>query len=236
MLELHGNKITWLGHAGFRLQTASGAVVLIDPWVSGPTCPENLKKFDRVDLILATHGHSDHFADVVALAHRHKPKVIAIFETARWLQSKKVSDVMPMSKGGTQKVADVEVTMVHAAHSNSIEDDGKIIYGGEPAGFVVTLPGGLRLYHAGDTNLFGDMRLIGELYKSQLALLPIGDVYTMGPREAAHAIRLLGVKHVVPMHYGTFPLLTGTPAALQSEAKDVAVLEIHALRPGESLG
>ena len=236
MLETHGNKVTWLGHASFRITTATGQTILIDPWISGPTCPENLKKFDRVDLLLATHGHGDHFSDVVTLAHQYQPKVIAIFETSLWLESKKVANVMPMGKGGTRTAGDVEVTMVHAFHSNSIVDEGKIIYAGEPAGFVVRLPGGFTLYHAGDTSLFGDMRLIGELYRPQLALLPIGDVFTMGPREAAHAIRLLGVRHVVPMHYGTFPLLTGTPESLKAEAADVAGLEIHALRPGETLG
>jgi L-ascorbate metabolism protein UlaG (beta-lactamase superfamily) len=235
MLDMRGNKITWLGHAGFKITTATGKVVLIDPWISGPTCPENGKTFDRVDLILATHGHSDHFSDVVPLALKHKPQIGAIFETGMWLGSKNVENVMPMSKGGTQKAADVEFTMVHANHSNSIVDDGKVIYGGEPGGFIVRLPGGLVIYHAGDTNLFGDMRLIGEMYRPQLALLPIGDIFTMGPREAAQAIRLLGVRHVVPMHYGTFPLLTGTPAALKAETGDVAGLEIHAVKPGETL-
>ncbi|MDE3137879.1 MAG: metal-dependent hydrolase [Acidobacteriota bacterium] len=235
MLEMRGNKITWLGHAGFKFTTATGKVVLIDPWINGPTCPENCKTFDRVDLILATHGHSDHFSDIIPLALKHKPAIGAIFETGMWLGSKNVEHVLPMSKGGTQQAADVAFTMVNANHSNSIVDDGKVIYAGEPAGYIVRLPGGLVVYHAGDTNLFGDMRLIGEMYRPQLALLPIGDVYTMGPHEAAHAIRLLGVRHVIPMHYGTFPLLTGTPAALKAETGDVAGLEIHALKPGESL-
>lgn len=236
MLDMRGNKVTWMGHASFKITTASGKVILIDPWISGPTCPENLKTFDRVDLILVTHGHSDHFADVIPLAQKYKPKVIAIYETGIWLDSKKVENVMPMGKGGTQTVDDVSVTLVNAFHSNSIADDGKLIYGGEPGGYVVRLPGGLTLYHAGDTTLFGDMRLIGELYAPQLALLPIGDHFTMGPHEAAQAIRLLAVRHVIPMHYGTFPLLTGTPAALKAETGDVAGLEIHALKPGETLG
>ncbi|HEV2388896.1 MAG TPA: metal-dependent hydrolase [Candidatus Acidoferrales bacterium] len=235
MLETQGNKITWLGHASFRITTAAGKVVLIDPWVSGPTCPAHLKKFDRVDTILATHGHSDHFADVPALAKRHKAKVVAIYETALWLGSKGVGNLLPMSKGGTQKVDDMAVTMVHAFHSNGIEDDGKVIYGGDPAGYVVHLPGGLCVYHAGDTALFGDMKWIGELYQPTLALLPIGDLFTMGPREAAHAIRLLGVRHVVPMHYGTFPLLTGTPEALRAEVRDLKTLELHVLKPGDTL-
>jgi len=120
-------------------------------------------------------------------------------------------------------------------HSNSIEDDGKVVYGGEPAGYIVTLPGGMTIYHAGDTALFGDMKLIGELYQPLIAMLPIGDLYTMGPRDAAYAIRLLGIKHVIPMHYATFPALTGTPEALSRETKDVSGLTLHALKPGESL-
>jgi len=140
-----------------------------------------------------------------------------------------------MSKGGTQQVGDFSVTMTHAFHSNSIEDNGERIYAGEPAGLVVRMPGGFTVYHAGDTALFGDMKLIGELYQPQLAMLPIGDLYTMGPREAAYAIRLLDVKHVIPMHYATFPVLTGTPEKLREETLDIPGLTIHPLKPGESL-
>ena len=140
-----------------------------------------------------------------------------------------------MNKGGWQQVGDFRVNMTHAMHSNSIEDDGKVVYGGEPAGYIVALPAGVTIYHAGDTALFGDMKLIGELYQPHIAMLPIGDLYTMGPREAAYAIRLLGVKHVIPMHYATFPALTGTPEALSRETKDVSGLTLHALKPGESL-
>jgi L-ascorbate metabolism protein UlaG (beta-lactamase superfamily) len=141
-----------------------------------------------------------------------------------------------MSKGGTQKAGEVEVTMVHAIHSNSIQDGGTIVYGGEPCGYILRLPGGLTLYHAGDTAVFGDMKLIGDMYAPELACLPIGDLYTMGPREAALAIRLLGVRQVVPMHYGTFPALTGTPAALRELTQDIAGLEVHVLKPGDTLG
>ncbi|HVB33576.1 MAG TPA: metal-dependent hydrolase [Patescibacteria group bacterium] len=236
MLDTHGNRITWLGHSSFKITTASGQVVLIDPWISGPTCPKNLKEFDRVDLILVTHGHSDHFADVPSLIEKFQPKVTAIYETAMWLGSKKAQNVLPMGKGGTHTIGDISVTLVHAFHSNSIDDGGKLIYAGEPGGYIVRLPGGFTLYHAGDTAVFGDMRLIGELYKPELAMLPIGDVFTMGPREAAHAVRLLGVRQVVPIHYGTFPLLTGTPEAFRSEAAGISGLEIHVLQPGESLG
>ncbi len=237
MLRTRGNKITWLGHSTFKITTPSGKVVLIDPWVAtNPKCPEHLKKHDRIDFVLISHGHSDHFADAVALAKQHKPQVVAIYETAVWMSNKGVANTLPMSKGGTQKLGEVEVTMVQAIHSNSIEDGGQFVYGGEPCGYIVRLPGGLTMYHAGDTAVFGDMKLIGELYAPELALLPIGDLFTMGPREAALAIRLLNVHHVVPMHYGTFPPLIGTPEELRHLTQDVAGLEIHALQPGESLG
>jgi L-ascorbate metabolism protein UlaG (beta-lactamase superfamily) len=236
MLKTRGNKITWLGHATFQITLANGKVILIDPWVDGnPACPKDAKKLERVDIILITHGHGDHTGDALAIAKKFKPQVVAIYETAGWLESKGIKNVIGMSKGGTTKVGEIEVTMVHAIHSNSIQDGDKIIYGGEPAGYVVRLPGGLNIYHAGDTAVFGDMKLIAELYAPELAMLPIGDFYTMGPREAAMAVRLLNVKHVIPMHYATFPALTGTPEELKKQTQDIAGLEIHALKPGESL-
>ncbi len=237
MLRLRGNQITWLGHSTFRVNTPSGQVVLIDPWVMGnPSCPEALKKVERLNGMFITHGHGDHLGDAVALARAHKPLIVAIYEVCLWLNSKGIQNTLPMSKGGTQKAGEIEVTMVNALHSSGIEDEGKIVYGGEPCGYVLRLPGGLTMYHAGDTAVFGDMKLIGELYQPELACLPIGDLYTMGPREAAVAIRLLGVRHVIPMHYGTFPVLTGTPAMLRDLTQDIAGLEIHALKRGESLG
>ena len=236
MLQTHGNQLTWLGHAAFRITTASGKVVIVDPWVqSNPMCPPELKSFERVDTLLISHGHFDHIADAVELAKKHAPQIVAIYETCAWLQSKGVTNTSPMNKGGTQKVGELEITMVHAIHSCGIQDGDKIVYGGEASGYVVRLPGGLTIYHAGDTAVFGDMKLIGDLYKPHVALLPIGDHFTMGPREAALAIRLLGVRHVIPMHFGTFPLLTGTPERLREETKDISGLEIHALKPGESL-
>lgn len=237
MLRTRGNKITWLGHSTFQITTPSGKVIVIDPWVMGnPACPEPLKKLSRLDVMLITHGHGDHIGDAVALAKAHDPEIVGIYEMCLWMESKGFEKTRPMSKGGTQKVGEIEVTMVHAIHSSGIEDGGKVIYGGEPCGYVIRLPGGLSLYHAGDTTVFGDMKLIGELYTPELACLPIGDLYTMGPREAALAIRLLGVRQVVPMHYGTFPFLTGRPEQLRDMTQDIAGLEIHTLKPGESLG
>jgi L-ascorbate metabolism protein UlaG (beta-lactamase superfamily) len=240
MLHTKGNKITWLGHASFAFTTPTGNVVLIDPWlVNNPACPPALKKPARVDTILITHGHGDHIGDVVTLARAHKPKIAAIYETALWLEAQGLENVMGMGKGGTQKIGEVEATLVNAFHSNGIESGHPgepVVYGGEAGGFIIRLPGGFTIYHAGDTCVFGDMRIIGELYKPDVACLPIGDLYTMGPREAAYAIGLLGVRDVIPMHYGTFPTLTGTPDALRAETKDITDLEIHELKPGESIG
>jgi L-ascorbate metabolism protein UlaG (beta-lactamase superfamily) len=236
MLLTRGNKITWLGHSTFAITMPSGKVVLLDPWLTGnPACPEALKTPPRVDAMLISHGHGDHLGDAVSLGKKFKPQIACTYEIYLWLTSKGVENICPMNKGGTQRLGEIEVTMVDAKHSSGIEDDGKIIYAGEPAGFVVRLPGGLTMYHAGDTCVFGDMKLIGELYEPELACLPIGDIFTMGPREAAKAIRLLNVRHVIPIHYGTFPMLTGTPATLRSITQDILGLEIHTLKPGETL-
>ena len=237
MLDTKRNKITYFGHSTFSLTTPSGQVALIDPWVmTNPRCPEHLKTIPRLDVIFLSHAHSDHLGDLLQIAKEHRPTIVAIFETCLWIESKGFEEqTAPMGKGGSQTVGDFEVTMTHAFHSNAIEDGGVRVYGGEPAGLIIRLPGGFSVYHAGDTALFGDMKLIGELYKPEVAMLPIGDRFTMGPREAAYATRLLGVHDVIPMHYATFPFLTGTVHALRNETRGIAGLTIHEMQPGDQL-
>jgi len=236
---VRGGTITWLGHAAFRVDTPGGKVVLLDPWLSNPKMPPGAREaLTRVDAILPTHAHGDHLGDTVALAKRFKAEVPSIGELAHYLRAQGVETARAMNKGGTVTVAgDLKVTMVSADHTSGLVDpsSGPLpIYLGEAAGFVLELENGFRLYHAGDTNVFGDMKLIGELYAPDIALLPIGGNYTMGPREAAKAAHLLGVKRVLPMHYGTSPALTGTPEQLRAELSG-SDIEIYVLPPGGSL-
>lgn len=228
-------KITWLGHSTFEVELEGGEVILIDPWLENPNYPKG-HELKRVDLLLITHAHFDHIAGAIETAKQFKPAVVAIFEICQWLGKKGVDNVAPMNKGGSQTIAGVKVTMTHAQHSSYVEDDGQFIYGGEAAGYVVGLPDGRAFYHAGDTNVFSDMGLIRELYQPELAMLPIGDLFTMDPREAALACRFLKPRKVIPMHYGTFPVLTGTPEKLKAELKgqpDVGDIEVVAPAPGE---
>jgi len=225
---------TWLGHSTFLFRSPGGKRILIDPWVAGnPACPEASKRIGDLDLILISHGHSDHTGDAVSIARATGAHVIANYEICLWLEAKGIQNTVPMGHGGTQTVGDIAITMVNAVHGSSVVEDGRVIYLGQAAGFVIRFEDALTVYFAGDTDLFGDMRLIGELYRPAIAFLPIGDRFTMGPAAAARAAELLGVRQVVPMHYGTFQFLTGTPAALRAlvEPRGVQVLE---LRPGET--
>jgi L-ascorbate metabolism protein UlaG (beta-lactamase superfamily) len=225
---------TWLGHATFLFTSPGGKRIVLDPWITGnPSSPEAAKKLGTLDLILITHGHNDHTGDAVALARSSGAHVIAPYEVSVWLQGKGLRHVTGMNPGGTVELFGLSITMVPAMHSSSVNEDGKTLYLGVAAGYVIRFESDLTVYFAGDTCVFGDMRLIGEMYQPSIGFLPIGDLFTMGPEQAAKACDLLGIRQVVPMHYGTFPALTGTPARLRElvEPRGVEVLE---LRPGET--
>lgn len=215
MSSSNGTRITWLGHSTVLLQTAKGINILIDPFIAqNPKYPREFQLPSKIDYVLLTHGHGDHISDVAPVATRHGAKVVAIYELADYVASKGVSQTVGMNLGGTVDLDGVMATMVEAKHSAGAQDEKGTHYVGVAAGFVITVPEGPTLYHAGDTAVFGDMKLIGELYRPKVAMLPIGGHFTMDPKEAAMAVKLLEPEVVLPLHFGTFPVLTGTPADL----------------------
>lgn len=232
-------KITWYGHATFLYETPGGKRVMVDPWVQGnPACPDDLKAVTDLDVMLITHGHFDHIGDAVQIAKAVKPKaVVGIFELCNWLEKKGVEGCVAINKGGTVAVEGIRVTMLHADHSCGItEDDSSVVYGGEAVGYVIELENGFKIYQSGDTAIFGDMSLYGELFAPDMAVLPIGDHFTMDPRQAARACEMLGVKLVIPSHYGTFPVLTGTPDMLRTELKNLgSECQVIEMQPGETV-
>jgi len=233
---LKGVKVTYLGHSAFSMISPEGVVIYIDPFLSGnPQTPSEMKTVEKADLILVTHGHGDHLGDTLSIAEKTNAKIIAIPELARYLASKGAKNVVGMNKGGTYTTHGIAITMVHALHSSSTGGEQEIIYTGDPAGFIIRFENGFTLYHAGDTEVFGDMKILGEIYKPELSLLPIGSHYIMDPREATYAAKLLKSRYVIPMHYGTFPVLTGTPEEFLKLMKRIPKTKVLVLKPGETI-
>ncbi len=224
--------ITWLGHATFEFRFASGEVLILDPWIEGnPSFPKGYE-VRRVDAIAVSHGHFDHVHDALPLAQKFNAKVVAIAEIAGWFEKKGIKGAVGMNKGGTVDLGFARLTMTHALHSSSLQDGDRSIYAGEAAGYIIRTKEGRSLYFAGDTGVFSDMSLIADLYQPETACLPIGDHYTMGPAEAALAARLLKVKRVIPMHYATFPLLTGRPEQLEENLRGTGI-QVQTLKAGQ---
>lgn len=230
-----GVSITWYGHSAFKVLTTKGKVILIDPWLDNPKAPSSARNIDRVDLILVTHGHFDHIGNTVELAQKFDATVVCNGDIAAYLTSKGVKKTAVLDYSGTYEVDKLKVIMVHADHSSSIDDNGQKLNGGNAAGFVIQCENGVTLYHAGDTGIFGDMKLIAELYKPDIVMIPIGGVYTMGPKEAAKACELLNPKCIIPMHYGTFPALTGSPVDLKNFLPPQLKGKVADILPGDTV-
>lgn len=231
-----GVQITFLGHAAFKLTSPQGVTILIDPFLrNNPKTPAELKEVEKADLILVTHGHGDHLGDTVAIAQKTNAQVVAIAELAGYVTKKGVKTAVRMNKGGSFTAKGIRITMVNAQHSSSVAEGEQIIYAGEPVGFIIRFENGFTVYHAGDTAVFSDMKIISDLYKPNLALLPIGSTFTMDPSEAAYACRLLRPQFVVPMHYGTWPLLTGTVEEFAKLMKDQSEVKVMIMAPGQTI-
>jgi len=234
MTLLKGTRVTWLGHATVLVETASGTSFLIDPFLEhNPRFPKNFKLPGKVDYVLLTHAHSDHTADAIPVAEKHGATIVAIVELAGYMAAKGAKSTIGINLGGSVTLSGVTVSMVEAKHSSSVEDGGVSLYLGVAAGLVLSIPGGPVLYHAGDTSVFRDMELIRELYAPEVAMLPIGGYYTMGPKDAALAAKYLQPKLILPIHWGTMPQLTGTPQELAGLLGDNKIVAMVA--PGEAL-
>ncbi|MFC1492208.1 metal-dependent hydrolase [Nitrospinota bacterium] len=232
-----GAILTFHGQSTFLVETGGGKTIYIDPWLrENPRCPEELKTPRKADLICLTHGHRDHTSDVMSVFEANPCPVAGHMDLIRAIA--RHHDLgeyaSPMGKGGTVDFGGVQLTLTHALHGSSYGPGGD--YAGEPCGLILTFEDGKRIYHAGDTCLFSDMRLIGQLYEPDLCFLPIGDRATMGPAHAAIAAEFLGAKRVVPIHHSSLPLLTGTPEEFVEEvSRRGLATEVIVLKPGETI-
>ena len=232
MSDPNPTRIIWLGHATVLVQTPAGANILIDPFIEhNPKYPAGFELPSNLHYILLTHGHGDHISDVVPVAKKHNSTVVAIYELADYVAGKGVEKTIGMNMGGSVEIEDVTATLVDARHSSGAQDEQGTHYVGVAAGFVLAIANGPVLYHAGDTAPFRDMELIHELYQPKVAMLPIGGFYTMGPKEAALAVRFVAPEVVLPLHWGTFPPLKGTPEQLAALVEPG--VRVIAWKPGE---
>ena len=227
-----GLTVTWFGHSAFLLESVSGKRVLVDPWLDNPKAPAGAGQIQNIQIICVSHAHDDHLGSTVEIAKRTGAVVVCIHEVALYLKSKGVKSVHGINMGGSAEIQGIRVTMTDARHSSSLDVVNPPIAGGIAAGYVIRFENGFSVYHAGDTALFGDMQLIGSIYHPDLALLPIGDYYTMGPRDAAHACTLIDPKFIIGMHYGTGPALTGTPEQLREYLPELLKSRLRIVLPG----
>ena len=234
--------ITWLGHGTFHIATPGGKRLLLDAWLdTNPVCPDAWKqrvKDEGLDAILITHGHFDHIVDLLSLATLTDAKIVCMFDLVSWLTAQGVGEerIIGFNKGGTVEVGGVRATMTKAEHSSTYNDNGTLVSLGEAVGYVLRMENGFTIYHTGDTAVTYDMQIVGDLYQPELTILPIGDHFTMDPRQAAYALKLIRSKYAIPSHFGTFPILKGTPDQLRQHAQEFNLaVQVIGLKPGESV-
>jgi L-ascorbate metabolism protein UlaG (beta-lactamase superfamily) len=227
-------KITWMGHSAFQIFTDKGLNILIDPFITeNPVCPFNLEQIEA-DIILVTHGHTDHFGDTIEIARKHDSLIICNHEHSVYLSGQGL-EAIGMNLGGTITEKGITVTMVNANHSSDMDFIQGIGPGGSSCGYIIKLENGRKIYHSGDTGIFGDMKsVVRDIYQPDLAMLPIGDRYTMGPHEASIAVKWLEVEKVIPMHYNTFPVIEQDPQKFKKEVESSSDVEVVILEPGEN--